>query len=52
MLNWEKIWLHVRNKPGFYAVDNVALSKRTAVAGTQGLACMPRYLGQFTKAAA
>jgi hypothetical protein len=49
ILNWDKIWLHVRNKPGFYPVGNLNLSQKTAVAGTQGLACIPRYHGQITR---
>jgi hypothetical protein len=50
VLDWERCWLHVRNVPGFYPVDNVALSKKTAIAGTQGLAVIPRYHGKFTRA--
>lgn len=52
VMNWSKAWLHVRNKPGFYPIDNVALSKQTAIAGTQGIACIPRYHGQITRKAA
>lgn len=50
ILDWERVWLHVRNAPGFYPIDNESLTKKTAVAGTQGLACVPRYHGKFTRA--
>lgn len=50
ILDWDQLWSPVRNAPGFYPVDNVALSKKTAVAFTQGLACVPRYHGKVTRA--
>ena len=52
ILNWDFADIYVRTQPGFYPVDNVSLSKKTAIAGTQGLAMVPRYHGKITRAAA